>query len=144
MQKHTFKLHKLLVVSALLAMTAFVPIPTALAQDLKVAVSSPDMNVNTDNSAMNKGDQDSQRPTADQAGNQMSDRDIMQKIRKSVVSDTSLSTYAHNVKIISQNGKVTLKGPVKSDQEKQNVEAKATSVVGSGNVDNDLTISQSN
>ena len=48
----------------------------------------------------------------------------MQKIRKAVMDDKSLSTYAHNVKIIAQNGKVTLKGPVRSEDEKKMVEQK--------------------
>jgi hyperosmotically inducible periplasmic protein len=53
------------------------------------------------------------------------------KIRKSIMADKSLSTYAHNVKIISQNGVVTLKGPVHSDDEKKAVVAKAVEVAGS-------------
>jgi osmotically-inducible protein OsmY len=64
----------------------------------------------------------------------------MQKIRKSVVDDNSLSTYAHNVKIVSKNGKVTLKGPVRSEEEKRTVEQKAADVTGAGNVTNELTI----
>ena len=64
----------------------------------------------------------------------------MQKIRKSVVDDKSLSTYAHNVKIIAKDGKVTLKGPVQSEEEKKSIEQKATDVAGSGNVTNEITI----
>jgi osmotically-inducible protein OsmY len=64
----------------------------------------------------------------------------MRSIRKAVVSDESLSTYAHNVKIIAQNGKVTLKGPVRSEEEKRTIEAKATEVAGAGNVVNQLTV----
>jgi len=64
----------------------------------------------------------------------------MQKIRKSIVDDKSLSTYAHIVKIISQNGKVTLKGPVRSEEEKNAVEQKATDGAGAGNVTNEITI----
>ena len=79
-------------------------------------------------------------PTADQAKNNVNDREIMQKIRKAVMDDKSLSTYAHNVKIISQNGKVTLKGPVRSADEKQSIEQKATDVAGAGNVTNEITI----
>jgi osmotically-inducible protein OsmY len=82
----------------------------------------------------------SNRTTADQAKNDTSDRDIMQKIRKSIVDDKSLSTSAHNVKVIAKNGKVTLKGPVNSDAERQSVEQKATDVAGSGNVTNQLTV----
>jgi hyperosmotically inducible protein len=51
-----------------------------------------------------------------------------------------VSTYAHNVKIISKNGKVTLKGPVRSEDEKKTVESKAVEVAGAGNVTNELTI----
>ncbi len=64
----------------------------------------------------------------------------MQKIRRAVVADKSLSTYAHNVKIIAEHGKVTLKGPVHSNDERQNIEAKAVEVAGSGNVTNQLTV----
>ena len=56
------------------------------------------------------------------------------------MDDKSLSTYAHNVKMISQNGKVTLKGPVRSEEEKQTIEQKATEVAGAGNVTNEITV----
>ena len=78
--------------------------------------------------------------TADQAGNQKPDRLVMQKIRKSIIADNSLSTYAHNVKIISRNGKVTLKGPVRSEDESKTIEDDATQVAGEGNVVNKLSI----
>ena len=64
----------------------------------------------------------------------------MQKVRKSVVDDKSLSTYGHNVKIIAQNGKITLKGPVRSEEEKKSIQQKAEDVAGSGNVSNRLTV----
>jgi len=78
--------------------------------------------------------------TADQGKNNSSDRTLMQKIRQAVMADKSLSTYAHNVKIIAQNGKVTLKGPVNSEAEKQSIEQKATDVAGAGNVTNEITV----
>jgi osmotically-inducible protein OsmY len=56
------------------------------------------------------------------------------------MDDRSLSTYAHNVKIISQDGKVTLKGPVRSQEEKQTLERKAREVAGERNVVNELTV----
>ena len=93
-----------------------------------------------DNTKVNKAVIKKGQPTADQAKNSASDRDIMQKIRKAVMDDKSLSSYAHNVKIISQNEKVTLKGPVRSNEEKQNIEQKATEVAGAGNVTNQITI----
>ena len=93
-----------------------------------------------DNTKTNKRDRNKNEATADQAKNNASDRELMQNIRKSVMDDTSLSAYAHNVKIIAQNGKVTLKGPVRSAEEKRTVEQKATDVAGSGNVVDELTI----
>jgi len=80
------------------------------------------------------------KPTADNAKNNTSDRDTMQKIRKAVVADKSLSTNAHNAKIIAQHGKVTLRGMVNSDAEKSTLEKLATDVAGDGNVTNNLTV----
>lgn len=94
----------------------------------------------SDNTKVNKRDRKSAEPTADQATNKTSDREVMRQIRRAVVNDKSLSTYAHNVKIISQNGKVTLKGPVHSEEEKKAIEAKATQVAGDGNVTDELTV----
>jgi osmotically-inducible protein OsmY len=89
-----------------------------------------------DNTKVNKGDQ----PTADQAKNNTADLDIMRNIRKAIVGDSSLSTYAHNVKIVSKHGKVTLKGPVRSEDERKTIESKAVEVAGAGNVTNELTV----
>jgi hyperosmotically inducible protein len=93
-----------------------------------------------DNTKVNKRDRSKAEPTADQGKNNVNDRDIMQKIRKSIMDDKDLSTYAHNVKIVSQNGKVTLKGPVRSEEEKKTIEQKAEEVAGAGNVTNEITI----
>ena len=65
-----------------------------------------------DNTKVNKRDRAKNAPTADQVKNNTSDRETMQKIRKALMDDKSLSADAHNVKIIAQNGKVTLSGPV--------------------------------
>jgi osmotically-inducible protein OsmY len=59
------------------------------------------------------------------------------------MDDKSLSTYAHNVKVIAQDGQVTLKGPVRSENEKKTVEAKAVEVAGAGHVSNQITIASS-
>lgn len=93
-----------------------------------------------DNTKVNEPDRAKSQPTADQAKNAVSDLDIMQKIRKAVVADKSLSTYGHNVKIISAHGKVTLKGPVHTEEESKNIEAKAIEVAGVGNVTNMLAV----
>jgi hyperosmotically inducible protein len=93
-----------------------------------------------DNTKTNK---DQTPPTADQQKMNSSDRAITQKIRKSIHQDTSLSTYAHNIKVITQDGKVTLRGPVRSEDEKNNLQAKAVAVAGTENVTNQLEIAPS-
>jgi len=89
-----------------------------------------------DNTTNNKEHQ----VTADQQSNSTSDVVITQKIRKALTADKSLSTYAHNVKIITANGVVTLKGPVLSEDEKKTVVSKASEVVPSGNINNQITV----
>ena len=79
-------------------------------------------------------------PTADQQYMNLSDRAITQKIRKAIHHDKSLSTYGRNIKIFTQKGKVTLRGPVRSEEEKRNVEAKAVSVAGQENVSDQLEV----
>jgi hyperosmotically inducible periplasmic protein len=79
-------------------------------------------------------------PTADQQKETKADRELAAKIRKSVMADKSLSTYAHNVKIIVQNGVVTLKGPVKSDQESQAIQAKAQQFTEASSIRNEITV----
>jgi osmotically-inducible protein OsmY len=93
----------------------------------------------TDNTKMNQRDRNPNEPTADQQ-NSRSDRDITQQVRKAIEADKSFSTYAHNVKVITQNGQVTLKGPVRSEEEKTAVEAKAAAVAGEGKVTSELTV----
>jgi hyperosmotically inducible periplasmic protein len=91
-----------------------------------------------DNSAQNKN----QQGTADNQSNATADRHTTAQIRKAIIADKSLSTYAHNVKIITVNGAVTLKGPVTSDDEKQKVAADAASVVSADKLTNEITVKQ--
>ena len=93
-----------------------------------------------DNTKVNTRDRAAGAVTADQQKENATDRDLTQKIRRSLMRDKALSTYAHNVKIVSQAGRVTLKGPVRSDQEKQAVEAKAVDVAGAGHVVNEMSV----
>ncbi len=80
-------------------------------------------------------------PTADNQKNDSADRHMTQQIRKAVIADKSLSTDAHNVKIITQNGMVTLKGVVRSDDEKKTVEQKAVEVAGNASkVDDQIAV----
>lgn len=90
-----------------------------------------------------KSNKDQNPPTADQQKMNPEDRAITQKIRKSIHDDTTLSTYAHNIKVITRDGKVTLRGPVRSEDEKSALQAKAEAVAGEENVTNKLTIAPS-
>ena len=90
-----------------------------------------------DNTKMNK---DQSSPSADQQKMNSSDRATTQKIRKAIHDDKALSTYAHNIKIITQDGKVTLRGPVGSEEEKSAIEAKAVGIVGQENVTNQIEV----
>jgi hypothetical protein len=96
-----------------------------------------------DNTAVNQRDRSSVEPTADQQKMNATDRQLTASIRRSIVTDKSLSTYAHNIKIISQNGSVTLKGPVKSDDEKKTVVAKAVAAAGGADkVHDEISVKQ--
>jgi len=93
-----------------------------------------------DNSGKNVRDRKDGAPTSGDQSNAKSDVTITQEIRKAVVADKSLSTNAHNVKIITADGVVTLRGPVKSATEKATIEAKAKQAAGVTRVDNQLEI----
>jgi hyperosmotically inducible periplasmic protein len=97
-----------------------------------------------DNSKTNQGDASKAAMTARQQNMNPEDRNITKQIRSSIYQDKSLSTYAHNIKIITQDGKVTLKGPVRSEDEKAGIEAKAAAVVGADNVTNHLKVAPAN
>jgi hyperosmotically inducible periplasmic protein len=104
---------------------------------------TPDTATKPDNTKVNQRDRDSAQVTADQQKNNAADQDLTKKIRQSIMSDKSLSSYAHNIKIISQNGTVTMKGPVKSDNEKTTVMEKAVAVAGSADkVTDEISVKQ--
>jgi hyperosmotically inducible periplasmic protein len=93
-----------------------------------------------DNTGKNVRDRnDATLTPTDQSENEV-DRTLTQRVRQAVVDDDSLSTNAKNVKIISQNGAVTLRGPVKNEEERKKVVAKAQQIAGEKNVDNQLEI----
>ena len=93
-----------------------------------------------DNTKVNERDTNSAAPTPMDQGNNASDLKITQKIRQAVMADGSLSFTAKNVKIITQNGKVTLRGPVNSEDERSRIEAAARKVAGTAVVDNQLEV----
>ena len=93
-----------------------------------------------DNTKTNQGDANKGATTADQQKMNAADRSITKEIRSSIMKDKSLSTYAHNIKIITQDGKVTLKGPVRSEDEKAAIESKAVAIAGANNVTDQLEV----
>jgi hyperosmotically inducible protein len=96
-----------------------------------------------DNTKVNTRDRAKGAATADQQKDNATDRDLTQRIRKALMADKSLSTYAHNVKVITQGGQVTLKGPVRTDEEVKSVESKAVEVAGAGHVTNQMSVMSS-
>ena len=100
----------------------------------------PAAHTEADNTGKNVRDRSDAAVTPmDQSENE-ADRTLTQRIRKAVVDDDSLSTNAKNVKIISQNGSVTLRGPVKNEEERKKIVAKAQQIAGEKNVNNQLEI----
>jgi hyperosmotically inducible protein len=93
-----------------------------------------------DNTRVNTRDRTKGAVTADQQKEKASDRELTQKIRRALVQDKTLSSYAHNVKVIAQGGQVTLKGPVRTEEEKRTVETKAAEVAGPGHVTNQMSV----
>ncbi len=93
-----------------------------------------------DNTLVNRNDRAAGQPTADQGKNNAYDRQLAEMVRNSIVRDKDLSSYAHNIKVIAQHGTVTLKGPVRSEDERRAIVQKATDAAGAGNVVDQLTI----
>jgi hyperosmotically inducible periplasmic protein len=107
---------------------------------LLAGLGRPSFSQSPDNTAVNKPGQTGDANRADQQSNAAGDRELTRKIRKALVEDKSLSTYAHNVKIITRGGMVTLKGPVRSEDEKKAIVSKATEIAGASNVKDELTV----
>ena len=112
----------------------------ALGSGVFAAGQTSDQPTKPDNTKVNKRDRSKAELTADQQKENKPDRELAKEVRRAIVNDKSLSTYAHNVKVIVQNGAVTLKGPVHSDEEKRAVLAKATEVAGAANVKDQLSV----
>jgi osmotically-inducible protein OsmY len=96
--------------------------------------------VEADNSGRNVRDRNEATKTPTDQSENEADRTITQNVRKALTDDDALSTNAKNVKIITSDGIVTLRGPVKNEKEKADIEAKARQVAGVKRVDNQLEI----
>lgn len=96
--------------------------------------------VASDNTGRNVRDRDDKTLTPFDQSESEADRTLTQRVRQSIVGDDSLSTTAKNVKIITINGVVTLRGPVKSEEERSRIVAAAQQIAGKNNVQNQLEI----
>jgi hyperosmotically inducible protein len=92
------------------------------------------------NSAVNVRDRNPDAMTAGQQSNAKGDIELTSQIRRAVVKDGTLSMTAHNIKIVSSGGIVTLRGPVQTEGEKQSIGRKARAIAGAKNVDNQLEV----
>jgi hyperosmotically inducible periplasmic protein len=93
-----------------------------------------------DNTGRNVRDRGGDTLTPGDQSESQADRALTQQIRKAVVADKSLSTTAKNIKIITSDGVVTLRGPVKDSREKEKIAAKAQQIAGANRVDNQLEV----
>lgn len=121
-----------IVASAAIAMSCSTGTPFVL----QASAQTDSAQTATDNSKNNKD----HAQTADSHSNAKADRQITASVRKAILADKDLSTYAHNIKIITLNGAVTLKGPVKSEDEKQKIASDTASVVSADLISNELTV----
>ena len=120
----------------MLLLSAFVITGCSKSEDKQVSQTA----VEPDNSGRNVRDRDDQNKTAGDQSESEADRAITQNIRDAITADDALSTNGKNVKIITNDGTVTLRGPVNSEKEKSEIEAKAKQIVGVRKVDNQLEI----
>jgi hyperosmotically inducible protein len=120
-----------LITLSLLCISAFTL--SAIAQDTPAA----------DNTKKNQRDRSGETKTSGDQSNSSEDVKITAAIRRAVLRDHSLSMTAKNVKIITANGMVTLRGPVKSDTEKAKIVELAQSVAGNAKIDNQLEVKAS-
>lgn len=114
------------------------PIILVVLVGLKVFATTESIQPN--NSGVNVRDRSVTEVTAQDQGNSTRDIELTQRIRREVTQRPSFSVDAQNIKIISQNGMVTLKGPVRSASEKREIELIATSVAGAAKVVNQIEI----
>ena len=104
------------------------------------ATATDESKVDADNTAKNQRDRSAEAVTSGDQSNSREDLKITQAIRKALMKERSLSVTAKNVKIITANGQVTLRGPVKSADEKSRIDQLAKSAAGNAKIDNQLEI----
>jgi hyperosmotically inducible protein len=131
----THKIAHSAVLAALLLASGFVSAQTPTPSD----PAAGSQTTSPDNTRSNR-DPSNRVHSADKQSNAQTDVDLTARIRRSVMDDKSLSTDGHNVKIVANNGAVTLSGVVPSDAEKIEIERKAVSVAGKDRVTNNIRV----
>lgn len=111
-------------------------------QDSSYGKPTSDNTIRADNTGRNVRDRSNQSLTSGDQSENETDRTITQNIRRALMDDDSLSTNAKNIKIITINGVVTLRGPVNTDREKNEIAKKAKAVNGVKSVDNQLEVNR--
>jgi hyperosmotically inducible protein len=121
------------------ASVLYVP-ASAMAQTAPPASATTAPSSTPDNTKINERDRSSQATTPTSQPNDKADIKLAAAVRRAVVKDDTLSMSAHNIKIVAAHGAVTLRGPVKSADEKARVESIVKSVAGVNSLDNELDI----
>jgi osmotically-inducible protein OsmY len=107
---------------------------------VSLAAVAADDKTKPDNTAVNERDRSGETETSGDQSNNASDLKITQAIRQALMKDSELSMTAKNVKIITDNGRVTLRGPVKTAQEKAKIDKLAKSAAGDAKIDDQLEV----
>ena len=107
------------------------------------ALAADDNKLNPDNTATNERDRSGETQTSGDQSNSSADLNITQAIRRALTKDSELSMTAKNIKIITANSHVTLRGPVKTAQEKAKIDQLAKSAAGGAHIDDQLDVKES-
>jgi hyperosmotically inducible protein len=117
---------------------------TCLSAFSLAALAADNKKAEPDNTATNERDRSGETKTSGDQSNSSADLKITQTIRQALMKDSELSTTAKNIKIITANGQVTLRGPVKTAQEKTKIDQLAKSAAGGAQIDNQLDVKGTN
>ena len=117
---------------------------TCLSAFSLAALAADDEKAKTDNTATNERDRSGETKTSGDQSNSSTDLKVTQAIRRALMKDRELSTMAKNIKVVTANGQVTLRGPVKTVQEKAKVDQIARSAAGGAQIDDQLEVKGSN
>jgi len=111
---------------------------------VSLAAIAGDDKTKPDNTAINERDRSDETKTSGDQSNSSTDLKTTRAIRQALMKDGELSTTAKNIKVITANGHVTLRGPVKTAQEKAKIDQLAKSAAGGAQIDNQLDVKGSN